>query len=364
MPPWAILHKADVKAHPYTCLFWVILAFLPAGGVVRAGLLYYEPFDYPVAEDGLKYNGGFAANPDPASGVDADIEAENLRYMDAHGLVLVSRGQHALIDTYEERTTVSNIAPVFRLPAQQPAGNQIWISFIGQQVAGTTARFFNLGLRAPDDTIQPPDGDTNMDEILALGMPSGAAAQVWHVWDRSTGGNLWASAPSTFPSTQSSFIVARIELNAVEGFKERYTFWVNPLLDRAPVDSEGFSIVSNASDFNAWSDLEQIRLAAGYTAGAASGWQVDEIRIADTVLEVMPFIPLRFDSLTINPHTGTLKVEWAPASGYVETVEWSPDLMQWFSIPQPPIFPLSPRAAFEWTPPVPGQAYLRLRRSW
>jgi hypothetical protein len=345
----------------FRCSF-LALAF--ASGPSGAGLLYYEPFDYPVAEDGLKYNGGFAANPSPGSGSDADIGAENLRYMDANGLALVSRGSHALIDGHEERTTVSNIAPVLRLPHQQPAGDAIWISFIGQQVAGTTTRFFNLGLRAADNTIQPADGDTNMDEIVAFGMPSGAAAQVWHVWDRSTGGNLWASAPSTCASTQCSFIVARIELNAVEGFKERYTFWVSPLLDRPPAEAEGWSFISNDSDFDVWSDLEQIRLAAGYTAGAASGWQVDEIRIADSVAEVMPFIPLSFDSMTTDPDTGVMQLQWQPAPGYLETMEWSPDLRQWF--PQDLAMKLPPQgnASFQWFVPPGENRYLRLRRSY
>src|SRR4051794_11707213 len=118
---------------------WLLFfLMLPVPRPVAAGLLYYEGFDYPVAEDGLKYHGGFAATPDPASGCDADIAEGSLRYMDDHGNALAVSGHHAMVDTHEETNTISNIAPVLRLPTQQPAGNEIWISLVGRQMAGTT----------------------------------------------------------------------------------------------------------------------------------------------------------------------------------------------------------------------------------
>ncbi|MDB6071997.1 MAG: hypothetical protein JWL81_3168, partial [Verrucomicrobiales bacterium] len=299
----------------------------------RGELLYYEGFNYPVAEDGLKYQGGFAANPDPASGVDADIAPGSLRYMDASGNVLPASGNHALVDAHEERATVSNIAPVFRPPAPQPAGNVIWISLLGQQVAGSTVRFFNFSLRAPDDTLQPPDGDTNMDEIVAIGMPSGAAAQRWHVWDRSTGGNLWTPAITQTPSTTLSLALARVELNAVNGDLERYTLWMNPPLGKAPDEAEGIAMVSQQSDFAAWSDLEQIRLAAGQNPAASTGWTVDEIRIADSWQEALPWQSLTATVETAPQPAGALQVRWISAPGFTDEVEWSTDLEHWFSYP-------------------------------
>ncbi len=314
-------------------IFKVSLGLLVCGAVAptQAGLLYYEGFNYPVAEDGLKYQGGFAASP--ATGADADIGLDSLRYMDAAGNALQTTGHHAHVDTNEESATISNIAPILRLPTQQPSGSELWISFVGQQTAGSTLRFFNLSLRAPDNTLQPPDAGNSMDEIIILGMPSLAEAQLWRLWDRGTNQNLWASAISPTPSTQQSLIVARVELNAVDGLLERYTLWVNPRLDRQPAEADGFSMVSAASDFNVWSDLEQLRLAAGYDAADPSGWKVDEIRLADTWQEALPSWPFTPASVQAATSPGRLQIGWLAAPGYTDSVEWSPDLTQWFLYP-------------------------------
>lgn len=350
------------------CISKVSLGLLVGGAVAptQAGLLYYEGFNYPVAEDGLKYQGGFAATPDPAAGADADIESASLRYMDAAGNTLQTTGHHAKIDTHEERATVSNIAPVLRLPTQQPSGKELWISFVGQQTAGSTLRFFNLALRAADDTLQPPDADTNMDEVVILGMPSGSGEQMWRLWDRGTNANLWASAISTTPSTQQCLILARVELNAVDGLLERYTLWINPRLDRQPAEAGGFSMVSAASDFNAWSDLEQIRLAAGYNAGDPSGWKVDEIRLADTWQEALPHWPLTITSAEPGTSPGRVRIGWLAAPGYTDSVEWSPDLTQWF--PYLDSFrlngPTASAVTYETPEGGPGPRYFRLRRGY
>lgn len=301
--------------------------------MAHGGLLYYEGFDYPAAEDGLKYQGGFAANPDPSAGVDADIQPGSLRYMDAAGKVLLTSGNHALVDAHEERTTVSNIAPVLRPPGPQPSGNAIWISLLGQQVAGSTARFFNFSLRAPDDTVQPADSDTNMDEIVALGMPSGAAAQRWHVWDRGTNANLWTSVMTQTPTTTLSLALVRVELNAVDGVLERYTLWMNPPLGKAPDEAAGQAMVSQQSNFADWSDLEQIRLAAGQNAASPTGWTVDEIRIADTWQEALPWQDLSATLERLAQPAGGLQIRWTPAPGFTDGVEWSTDLINWFFYP-------------------------------
>jgi hypothetical protein len=268
-----------------------------------------------------------------------------------------------LIDTHEERATVSNIAPVFRQPGQQPSGGELWISFLGQQVAGTTLRFFNFSLRAPDNTIEPADNDTNMDEVMALGMPSGADAQLWRLWDRSTGGNLWTSAISTTPSTQLCLVVARVELNAVDGLLERYTLWVNPKLGEAPSESEGFSVVSNASDFTQWSDLEQIRLAAGHNAGSPSAWVVDEIRMADTWQEALPYLPLQVRATHPAP-AAPAQLQWITAPDFTETPESSPDLVEWFPLTVPVTLSGTGLAACGLALAPPGHRYFRVRRSY
>ncbi len=337
-----------------------------AAGAAPAGLLYYECFDYAIGEDCLKYHGGYAATPDPASGADADIASGSLRYMDAAGNTLITNGHHALVDGHEERATISNIAPVFHLPGQQPSGGEIWISFIGQQTAGTTNRFFSLSLRAPDNTVQPGDGDTNMDEIVNIGMPSNSGAQLWRFWDRGTNANLWTSAISTTPSTQSSCLLVRVELNAVDGHLERYTLWTNPRLNLQPAEADGFRIVSNASDFNSWADLEQIRLAAGYNANEPSSWTVDEIRIADTWQETLPHLPLAVTSLLPGSQPGNLKIGWQAAPGFQELVEWSPDLIEWFPYPTSVRLngPVAGPAEYEIPAHTTPQRFFRVNRSY
>ena len=348
------------------CFSTVSLGLLVSGAVAptQAGLLYYEGFNYPVAEDGLKYQGGFAATP--ATGADTDIEPDSLRYMDAAGNALQTTGHHAHVDSNEESATVSNIAPVLRLPAQQPSGSELWISFVGQQTAGSTLRFFNLSLRAPDNTLQPPDAGSGMDEIVILGMPSMADAQLWRLWDRGTNQNLWASAISPTPSTQQSLIVARVELNAVDGVLERYTLWVNPRLDRPPAEADGVSVVSAASDFNAWSDLEQLRLAAGYDAADPSGWKVDEIRMADTCQEVLPYRPFTATSVEAGISPGRLRIGWMAAPGFKDGVEWSPDLTQWFPYADSLRLngPVAGPVTYETPEGDPGPRYFRLRRGY
>jgi hypothetical protein len=350
------------------CTSKVALGLLASWAVTptQAGLVYYEGFNYPVAEDGLKNQGGFAATPSPAAGADTDIEPDSLRYMDATGNALQTTGNHAHVDTNEETATISNIAPVLRLPTQQPSGNVLWISFVGQQTTGSSLRFFNLSLRAADNTLQPPDSGTGIDEIVVLGMPSAAGEQLWRLWDRGTNQNLWASAISTTPSTQKSLIVARVELNAVDGLLERYTLWLNPRLDRPPAEADGFTMVSGASDFNTWSDLYQLRLAGGYDAANPSGWKVDEIRFADTWQEALPYLPLTVTSLLPGTLKDQVRIEWMAAPGFTDSVEWSPDLTQWFPYADSLRLngPVAGPVVYETPAGGSGPRYFRVRRAY
>ena len=307
---------------------------------LQAGLLYYLPFatgydPAAIVEDGLVGQGvvgqgNFAAN----GSSNADLLPTSLVYVDAQGNTLVTAGGAALIDANEETVNVSNVASLALTGANAPSGNTLWISFIGQQTAGTTARFFNLGLRAPDDTfiVTPPNiydlGNTE-DEIIVFGMGSGASSQVWHMYDRGTNSLGRVLAPSEIPSTKRVFVLGRIELDA-EGFNERYTMWVDPPLGKVPDEALGLSFVSVNSDFDAWSNLFQIRLAAGYqnTDGPSSAWQVDEIRMGDTWQEVTPYLPLKIVACTRTP-TETLEVTWNAAPNCTDTVEWSTDLADW-----------------------------------
>jgi len=311
---------------------------------LQAGLLYYLPFatgydPAAIVEDGLVGlgvvgHGNFAAN----GTANSDLLPISLNYVDAQGNTLATAGGAALIDANEETANVSNVASLALTGANAPAGNTLWISFIGQQTAGTTARFFNLGLRAPDITfiVTPPnigDSGNTEDEIIVFGMGSGASSQVWHMYDRGTDSSGRILAPSEIPSTRRVFILGRIQLDA-EGFNERYTMWVDPPLGQAPDEGLGLSFVSVYSDFNSWSNLTQIRLAAGYqnANGPSSAWQVDEIRMGDTWQDVTPYLPLKIVTCTRTP-ANTLEVTWNAAPNCTDTVEWSTDLTDWHPYP-------------------------------
>ena len=308
---------------------------------IQAGLLYYLPFatgydPAAIVEDGLKGQGvvGHGNFGETNANASADLLPTSLVYVDAQGNTLATAGGAALIDSNEETADVSNIAPLALTGANAPAGNTLWISFIGQQTAGTTARFFNLGLRAPDNTfiVTPPniwDSGNTEDEIIVFGMGSMSSSQVWHMYDRGTNSLGRILAPSEIPSTKRAFILARIELNA-EGSNERYTMWVDPPLGVVPDEGVGLQFVSVNSDFNAWSNLFKIRLAAGYqnATGPSSAWQVDEIRMGDTWQDVTPYLPLQIVACT-RTSTNTLEVTWSAAPNCTDTVEWSTDLAEW-----------------------------------
>ena len=252
------------------------------------GLYYYEPFAYTPEPDALVKHGGFT--PTSRNTTDkADIIAGSLSYTDDLGYRLVTKGNSTELDATQKGQTVSVMTPV-TLP--DAAAGELWISFLGRQSAGTTANFFNLCLWAPDKTIQPPDTNPDPDEILAIGMPSQSRGQVWQIWDRGTGAPLSLSAVSPFPTTDTSFVVVRLSVNAAQGNLERATLWINPRLATAPPEAAGFSYLSKKSDLASFDQIKRIRLGVGRRAATtqASGFVVDEIRLGPTWGSVMPHL--------------------------------------------------------------------------
>ena len=343
---------------------------------LQAGLLYYLPFatgydPAAIVEDGVKGQGvvGHGVFGETNPNASADLLPTSLVYVDAQGNTLATAGGACLIDSNEETADVSNIAPLALTGANAPAGNTLWISFIGQQTAGTTARFFNLGLRAQDDTfiVTPPNiGDSGGtdDEIIVFGMGSLSSSQVWHMYDRGTTSLGRILAPSEIPSTKRAFILARIELNA-EGSNERYTMWVDPPLGVVPDEGVGLQFVSVNSDFNAWSNLFKIRLAAGYqnANGPSSAWQVDEIRMGDTWQDVTPYLPMQIMNVNRTP-TGTLEITWNAAPNCTDTVEWCTNLTDWQPYPTSTRVNLPNSVLATWETPVQTEprVYFRVSR--
>ncbi len=250
----------------------------------RSGLIWEESFDLPPGEFGLGPSSRFT--PERQGSGSAVITHEGLEYTDSDGSQLLTRGRAASLDATQLTVSLSYVAAL-TLPAGPEA--ELWISLLARQTAGTNYRFFNLCLRAADDTLTPPDGDTSPDEILAVGMRTLKGPQVWQIWDRTTNGAGSRAAVSDTPTTRTTFLLVRLERDAV-GLNERATLWVDPPLTRPPEESDGFSYTSEQSDLTQWNELRQVRLGAGYGSGTQLGaaWVVDEIRLGWTREAVTP----------------------------------------------------------------------------
>ena len=318
--------------HPTNLLTRLLACICLVSAPLRADLLHYEPFDYPAGEDALDGNGGFVAR---VAGAVADIVTGSLPYTDTLGNRLVTRGGHVLLDSDEEGAQVDERAPVNLAAAN---GATIWVSVIGRQTAGTNARFLNVGFYAPDNTVLPADSGTSADEVFTLGMGSNLLPeQRWRLQSRATGTSTgFVSAASPVPTTQQTFLLARIALNA-EGTLERYTFWVNPLLDRQPPEDAGLTFLSTNSDIDSWADIITLRFAAGEAQGAnpASAAVFDELRVGDSWADVMPSLPpLALTHFSRDPVTGVVSLRWFVEPEVQDVVEWSPDLASWLPYPE------------------------------
>lgn len=302
---------------------------------VQAGLHFYEGFDYATGEDALTGSVYWASVRNP--GAEADIAAGSLAFTDARGRELRTTGAHAFFDTAEESAEVRHRA-VLDLSTHE--GPDLWISLLGKQVDGDGRRFINLVFMAPDDTVVPPDRDSDDDEVFALGVSSSSAPSGWSFYDRSLN-NGRQIAMSPVPTSQMSLLVARVEPNVDGGEADRYTFWVNPPLGEAPAAASGWSFVSAdsegtpASDFTAWSDLIAVRIGAGTASGGApaASWLVDEIRVGSTWLDVLPWSPpLEYMDPLPAPSPNGWVVTWRPAPGRVDVVQSSTDLAVWATL--------------------------------
>jgi hypothetical protein len=120
------------------------------------------------------------------------------------------------------------------------------------------------------------------------------------------------------------------------GNLERYSLWINPLLDRAPAEESGFTFTSQDSDINAWSDLNVIRIAAGFgtpPSQLSSLGLIDEVRIGDTWADVMPHEPaFSVETVTRLPN-GAVQLAWKSRPNRTDVVEYTTDMQTWTPLP-------------------------------
>ena len=251
-------------------------------------LFYYEPFAYPAEPDALIKHGGFEPTSRYTSDK-ADILPGSLSYTDAVGNQLVTTGNSTVLDASEKGQTISVMVPV-AFPSSEPV-DEVWISFLGRQTAGTTASFFNLCLWAPDNTIPPGDANPDPDEILAIGLPSLSPHQVWQIWDRGTGVSKSTFAASSNSTTTPCFVVVRLSVNFAQSPMERVTLWINPRLGMSPPEAAGVSYLSEGSDIESIHQIKRVRLGVGRKNpnSPGSGFAVDEIRLGPTWASVTPY---------------------------------------------------------------------------
>jgi hypothetical protein len=316
------------------------LAFLVLASAGSAELLFYEPFAYPRGEDQLAASGAWRIDERALTSSWADIAPGSLGYTDAQGNTLRTRGEHVVLDAYEEATGTSNLRA---LDFSTVTSNTLWFSVLGQQIAGSNGRFFNLSFLGPDNMVQPSDSGTAKDEMFAIGLPSNQLPEYrWRVVDKAlrTG---WNSAISSADSRTLAFAVVKVELNVAaaaatpEVFDlERYTLWINPPLDVEPDPAQGLSFVSTSTDAPDWPTVSDIRLGAGHIANGfdPAGAIFDEIRIATTWAEVMPhYLPEATITALERLGDGRMRVVWVPQVGRTDRVQWSADGGEWITFP-------------------------------
>lgn len=334
------------------------LAAFPCGG--RAGLLFYEGFNYAPGENELVLFGGYSG-----TGNQADILEGSLAWQDDAGNVLRSTGHSCLADGHEGTTTVSNVKAVNLVDPVLGTQGDRWLAFVGRQTAGNASRFFNVVLWAPDGTIVPNDSGTAEDEVLAVGMPSAQVeGQAWRIWDRTTGAAGWRSAISTRLTTDLTLVVVKMELNA-EGVSERFTMWLNPALDREPDVDAGRQFVSSDSNFGSWADITKVRIGAGGPNGGnpGSGFLLDELRIGTQFADVVPYVPVPNAVLAEGAAPGERLLSWLVLPGFRDELEVSGDLAEWTVAET--LVPDGPEPVLH-DYPIPlaaGRGYYRIRRS-
>jgi hypothetical protein len=348
-------------------LCFLPLALLLLGMPVHADLLYEESFSsvrFPINEDGLKNYGGFGPNETSGGGTSvANLMPAGLTYVDSAGNALATSGKHVLVDAADESASISQIHVLATKWNAPQVSDTIWLSFIGRQTAGTSARFFNLALR-----VNPPPSGTSPFEAVAFGMPSvipaDPAKEFWRIWDRSSTDPLSNFAMSEIPTQTQVFLLARLESNVNASDLERYAVWFNPRLDQAPNESAAVGFTSSASDVTAWSDISEIRLGAGYTNvnGPASSFVIDEIRVGTTWKDVTPYLAMNATSVQLGAN-GSTTISWTAAPGAQDTVQWSTNLIDWE--PYPTSTRVNPTGSeiATWTSPPTAQTRLYFRVS-
>jgi hypothetical protein len=245
------------------------LCLLPASTLAQ---LVYEPFEYTIGinqlsgkSGGTGFSGAWSA-PDGGT-TSPDIQALGLRYIDSSGKRLEATGSAALVDG---PSTVYRNVPFNTIPAETTT---MYVSMIGQRVAGNQSRFANLAFF---------EGST---ERFALGHPSNQ-----NNWSATFSGTGSGTAASTVPATEKALLVMKVELNVNGGVNDRISIFVNPTLGSEPATPNA-TFTSTANIINTFGQLTRIRLAAG---GATSTTTLDthalfdEIRIGVNWAEITP----------------------------------------------------------------------------
>jgi hypothetical protein len=309
-------------------------ALLASTLVAAAEPYFYESFDYALGEDALTAAPLWETVRFPGS--EADVLAGSLSYRDSEDRELLTAGAKVLVDTAEEEKEVRHRAPLDLSSHQGPA---VWVSLLGQQTAGDARRFINLSFMVPDDVVQPPDSNKDEEEAFALGTSSSENPSGWSLYNRASN-NGRRVALSAVPTSQTSLLLGRIELNHLGSEVERYTFWINPPLGTVPAEADGLSFTSantageEASDFAEWAELTGMRIGAGVLLGAspAASWLVDEIRVGAGWADVLPWSgPLELLSPLPAPGPDGFEMVWRPSPGRTDIVEVSTDMLTWTS---------------------------------
>ena len=330
-------------------------AFLTSTALSRAALLVYEGFNYPAgaaltnssansAGNGFGWGGRWTGVNNPL----ATNSPGNLSFTDLNGNTLLTDGGKVIIGVPGGTTANAQASRSFNLGTLNTntytgltnSPGTYWMSFmmqwIGPQTAGSTT---NLYVRKGDLTFRQ-GAQTNATStgpaLFAVGSPNagnriGTPVDTWATWsgnDAGAGIQNTGLAAATNQLTNSTFVLARIDLDGGPGLDTVYTWfdWTNLLVEPTIGTASTTNNTSNEDGFN------NIRLDAngGSAAGTNTVLALDEFRLGTSFADVTPLAALpQPPNITQHPQSLTVVVT-NPATFSVTATGDPPLHYQWY----------------------------------
>lgn len=260
----------------FTLLLSVIIST-----TTQAGLLVYEPFDYPEGPLAGQ-NGGIGWGSAWQASAGGQVTAGSLGYGN-----LATQGNSLVISG-----TTGGLASTFRTLSTAYGAGTYYVSFVGQRLSPHATLDQNT-IRASSFQLHAGTG-TSADERIGAGKVTTASPNQTYNWAMFSDGSASFVENSTSPITEQAFILWElIVADSIDGqgpgaSSDIARMWVNPALGGllgAP-DVELTQAEGNNHDYL----FQKVRLFAGAASGGNpyASFAIDEIRIGESLADVTP----------------------------------------------------------------------------